>query len=216
MTDFIDEIKEDLEREKYAKLWNEYSTLILFGMIAILAGTGVGLWWNDSTMKKQQVIGDQFYQATIGESRDNKKSLEILGDIVQQREKGFSGLAGLKEASILINQGQIDKAISLYNDIASSRKNDTAVRDLASLLAEELRIGNGKADKNDDDTLKRLAAKDGIWRYLAMEMQGLRALGQNNTQQAKDIFTSLTKESLAPAGVRNRAEQMLAIIEEKK
>jgi hypothetical protein len=212
VTDFIEEIKADLQREKMTDLWNKYSYILAAIVALILAITAGTIWWNRAHSAKQQEAGNGFYKAMGLEASGNKDAITSFNDIKQKNIKGFSALAGLKEAELLIKQGQHDKALAVYNEIASSKNNDRALRELASLLAVSLRIDTDKADNTDDATLQTLAAEGGPWRYSALELQSLRALNAGNLQAAKEYLTTLTKDDNTPSGIKSRAEHLLVAV----
>jgi len=214
VTDFIDEIKEDLEREKYAKLWGKYGHFfIIAGILAVII-TAANIWWNNSTSAKQQAAGNSFYKALSIAPHDAQKATALFDELKQKNTKGFSALAGIKEAELLVKQGQTDKALSVYKEIAENNKNDRAIQDLASLLSVNLRISSGKSDKNDDVILQTLVDKKSPWYYSALELQGLRYLSVDNKKAAKDSFAILAKDPLTPTDLHTRAKQILAIIGE--
>lgn len=214
MSDILNEIKEDLQREKYEQLWNKYGFILIILVVLIVASTAGGIWWKKHLSSQQQKVGNSFYNALSLEIDDRPKAIALLGEIRQQNIKGFSGLAGIKEAEITIKNGQADKAGTIYNDVSANKKNDPAIRDLAALLATSRRVSSGTADGTDDKVLAELAAKDRPWRYSALELQGIKALHLGNKQAAKEYFTTLSKEPFSPEGLRTRAEQILVVINE--
>jgi len=79
------------------------------------------------------------------------------------------------------------------------------------VLAVMLLIDNGAAD----DLKQRLApllADGSPWRYSALEMQAILIHREGDTAGARAAFKALSDDAAAPAGMRNRAAQMLAAL----
>jgi hypothetical protein len=212
VSDFLQEIKEDVQREQLHALWKRYGYLAILTAILVVLVTAISIWWNNTQIQQQQQAGNSFYKAVTQEHTNPSDAAASFEAIKQQNAKGFSALAGLREAQIFVKAGQTDKALLIYKAVADNSKNDRALRDLAAIHAVNIRMNSGKADASDDAILQNLAAEKSPWRYSAVELQGLRALSQNNKQAAKEYFTLLSKDTHTPTDVRNRAEQVLVVM----
>jgi hypothetical protein len=88
---------------------------------------------------------------------------------------------------------------------------DQRFRDLAVILAAYLEL-----DTTDlvelEDRLAPLTSDNNPWHYSAIELTSFIAVQTGNLQRARDIFEKLSEDAQAPAGVRRRARDMLAIL----
>ncbi len=62
--------------------------------------------------------------------------------------------------------------------------------------------------------LQPLAADSQPFRSSARELLALIALGEGDTAAARDLYTKISDDREAPAGLRQRATQMLAALKE--
>ena len=88
---------------------------------------------------------------------------------------------------------------------------DQRFRDLAVILAGYLDLDT--ADPAElEARMAPLTADNSPWHYSAIELTAFIAVRTEDLQRARDIFTKLSEDAAAPAGVRSRARDMLAII----
>jgi hypothetical protein len=114
----------------------------------------------------------------------------------------------------LAGRGDKAEASQIYRELADEASQSKNYRDLAVLL-EVL----NNADEGDpavlSDRLQPLMVADNPWRHSARELVGILTKRQGNRERARELFASLAQDATAPEGVRNRAEEMLAILEKQ-
>jgi len=210
--DLLEEIKDDLERERNAELLNKYGFLLVGLMILVVLGASVYSWWNNHNQQIQQDDGNAFYSALKVESGDQKAAIPLYEAINQLHHGAISGLAALKEAELLTATGQTDRAVVVYRGIADDNHADLALRDRARLAIVDIHVAAGKTGMEDDNELATIAASNRPWRYSAIELQGALALAKNNRTEAGRYFNVLVNDKQTPVDMKTRASQVLSVI----
>ncbi len=215
MVDLIDEIKEDLQQEKYAKLWEKYSNHVLVAIITVVLATGGGVWWKNYQTSKIQTTGNEIYKAFVSEkSNQSDAAIELYSSIMNDNKGTAAAVSGLRKANLLMNSGKVDEANATYKIIADDNSAPEELRDLSSLLY----IYNSINNTDNADSLARLekmSNSDGAFKYSAKELLAFNNFSQGKVDEAKKIFSELKDDEKTPIKMRERCTQMLSDIESK-
>lgn len=218
MADFLEEVKEDLKRERFEKLFKDYGGYFAAIIIAIIAGTASVTWYGAHLEARQVASSDKFAEALIAAESDKEKSLSILSEIYENGSEGMKEFAGIKKAAMIKEKNPL-AAIALYDEIIADSSVDISLRDLAALHATSLLIENSAREnlaeqvKTIDYRLALLAAEGRPWRFSAIELQAIYALKSNEKEKALEKLSALQKNSLTPTPMKERAEKIIAILE---
>jgi hypothetical protein len=214
MADLIDEIKDDIQQEQYAKLWHQYSNYIIGLIIAVVLSTAVFVWWKNYSQAKSEEQGSNIYKAFIAEKDANSEaSLQLYSSIIDNGDKSHASISELRKAGLLLSVGKIDEALGLYKDLADNKKYPDELRELAGLLYIYNSINNGSADYLP--RLKAMADGDGVFRYSAKELLAFTEFSAGSLDEAKKIFQELNSDINTPAKIKDRSGEMIGAIETK-
>ena len=83
--------------------------------------------------------------------------------------------------------------------------------DLAALLAASHTLDAGRSGEAAD-RLVPLSDGAGPWRHMARELRGFAVFEGGGTVEAREIFSALVEDVATPPGVRNRAGELLSLI----
>lgn len=211
MVDLIDEIKEDLHRERLGNLWEQYGKWLLALAVAIVLATAGVTWWTGRMHDQQEALGKQYYDAMELLRQGKKKEASTLFEaIIKADTTAYPTLAAFKEAETLLDAGKTDEALAQYKSVAEATKTSPYLRDLAALLAINLEIASHKADsKTIEAELATLSRPDGVWHFSAQELQASYALEQGNTAKALELYTTLSRDLMTPHAMKERASEMV-------
>lgn len=211
MVDLIDEIKEDLHRERLGNLWVEYGKWVVVLAVVIILATAGKVWWVDRIHGQQEALGKQYYQAIDILRQDKSAEAQpLFASIEKADNSGYPVLASFKRAAMLLEEGKTDDALAVYKTVAANQKIDAALRDLAALLAVNLEITYHKADNKTVETeLAKLSRPESAWRFSAKELEALHAMDQGNKTLALELYTSLSQDYMAPHHLKQRATEMV-------
>lgn len=214
MADLLDEIKEDLSREKYALIWQKFGNYFIGAAIAALILTAAGVAGNKHMESKYSEYSDALFDAT---NAPPSEALKKLDELIENSNSTYKAIAGLRKAALLLESSKSTEALAAYKKVADESSSPKELRDVAKLLyiaiSSNLEIDN-KGHKDADTQLYLQDSLEGsaVFKYSAMEISAFKELDSKNYTKAKDIFDTLVKNPEAPQNVRNRAQEMLDAI----
>ena len=205
----IREVEEDLQRERWLRLWRAYGRLAL-GTVAVvvLAVAGYTGWIE----YRESRLGDDGYRYWLAERQagagDIDEAMAAFGALHVDGHGGYPWLAGMREAQLLAEAGERELALQRYDDLAAMDDVLPVWRELAALYAVMLMVDH--ADPDDVDA--RLAPLlDGPWRHVALELRGLLYLRTGDAESAAASFEALAADAEAPPSAALRARELLSL-----
>lgn len=212
MSDIFREIEEDLQHDRYKKLWEKYGHLVIAAAVALVLGTAGWQAWKAYKLKRDEAFGER-YAAAVRLAQDGKNTAaeQAFVKLAQDAGASYAALARLREAALLLKAGKLDEAVAIYDKLSADTAIDRPYRDLATLLAVLHNI-----EKGDPATLTKrlepLTTATNAWRHSALELTALLAQRAGDKARAEQIYTRLTDDTTAPQDVRARAAEMLAAL----
>jgi len=210
VTDFFREVQEDLQRDRFLKLWRRFRYPLLGVVVAIIAAVVVVVIIRDAGKARNEQDGTRYAEAAKlladGKPADAAKAFEALAT---DASGGYAALARLREADAKAGAGDIDGAVAALDALSKDNRVDRVYRDLASLLAAERLIDRAPIEEVNS-RLSLLLAPDSAWRSLAAELKGLAELKAGKIDQARATFEALAGDQSTASGVRFRAAELLS------
>lgn len=213
MPDIFDEVEEELRAERAQKFLTEYAGWLLGAVLLVVAAVAGWQAWRWHEARVDQQAAAVYIGGMLAVDQPNgaghAAALNEFEALARQAPQGYRTLSRLQAAALLAQDGHLDQALSLWNEVAADGGADPLLRNLASLLWVQHQVDSG------DPNLVRarlapLAGTPGPWRALAQEQMALLDLRQGQTDQAKQTLTALRNAADAPAGVKERATALLA------
>jgi hypothetical protein len=212
VADVFDEVSEDLRRERALKLWKKFAPLIGGVAVAIVLATAGYVLWQDYSRKRTEADALRYAEAARLGATDASRAMVELRAIARDGQAGYAALARLKAASLAANGGDAAEAISQYRAIAGDATFDTQLRDAATLVATLLAVDT--ASPGDAvRAVQALQTPTGPWRHAAREIEALAHLRAGDRGRAAELYRQLADDLAAPAGLRQRASEMLAALD---
>ncbi|MFN4281449.1 MAG: tetratricopeptide repeat protein [Alphaproteobacteria bacterium] len=217
MDNFIQEIEEDIRRDRQMALWNKYGRYAVAVALVTIIAVAAALFWRQYAARERLQDGLNYMAALelAGGQLDPSAAvpdaaIAALRDLAGGGSAGYAALARLQEAALLSRLGKADEAAAIYQSLANDSRADKAFRDLALVLLALRQID--AAEPNDlAARLAPLTAAGNPWRYSALEMTGLLAARAGDIAKAKDAYTTLADDPGTPRQMRVRAAEMLAV-----
>ncbi len=205
------EIEEDIQRQRFEALWKKYGLTVVSAAIAIvLATAAVTAWKNHRSDVRREATSGLVELAYSGEKDINKRLEAMEGFAAAHGSTNQAALARLKAASLAAAKGETAKAGEIYGSVAEDNDAAADLRQLAALLAVNVRLDDGDATELRAK-LEPLMKPDGIWRLSATEMAAHLALRSGDKAEAKRLFAILEHdngEDSSPAMSRRAADML--------
>ena len=209
--EFIREVDEELQEEKYAKIWRKIGPYVISLAIGIVLFTSGVVFWNNYTEDKKQKLGDDFTAAVeLIKEEDFDTALIALERITDKASDGYVTIAKMKKASILIQKKQILEGLEIYEDLEKTAF-DQSFKDMSTILF----VLNAIDHKPSDillDKIERLT-ENSSWKYSALELKGFILLNDKKFAESKKTFNTIIEMGNAPATLASRARDMVDFLE---
>jgi hypothetical protein len=207
----MSEIEEDLRGEEMSKLWAQYGKYLAVGALAIVLGVAGWQYWR-SNLEAQRVESARQFEAASKLVQQGKvdEALTAFGAIADKKGLGYASLAQLQKAALARSKNDMPGALAAYKALAEDQNADPLFSDLARLL----RGLNGLETENPlelEAFLKPLLDPSNPFTHSATELTALLAEKQGDVTRALNISQALAADLTAPAGIRQRAEEMAAV-----
>jgi hypothetical protein len=116
----------------------------------------------------------------------------------------------MREAAMLSQAGDVAGAAAVYEQLSASSE-PAIYRELATLKWALLELDTADPAQLEA-RLTPLAGFGKPWHYAATELLALVAQKKGDGKRAADLFKQLADDLQAPAGIRARAAEMLAVL----
>lgn len=216
MSDIFQEVEEDIRRERYEKLWKQYGSYVVGGVVLLLLGMLGWQQWQAYQGRLREKHAAMYYEAeSLLVDGNDAAAAEAFAKLADAAGPGYRAVARLREAEALLQQGQPDKALAAYDALAADSSVNRIMRNLAALKGALL-----VADSMPPAALrKRLAGAlrpDSPWRYAAQELVSYALYRAGELENARNEYQSLVNEFAAPSHIRARAREMVALIDSER
>lgn len=210
--DFFREVDEAVRQDQYRVLWDRYGLYALVAAALLVVGVAGYKGWSYWQESRAQAAGTEFSNAlALQDGGDAAKAREAFAALAEKGPAGYRVLARFQLASGETQAGDKDKAVALYDALATDADTDSILKGLATIQAATLRLDT--ADYAEmERRLKGLIDQGSPWRYSARELLGLSAYRLNNMSEAEKQFSALLADQGTPSNLRERADMMLAVI----
>jgi len=214
MPDILDEVKEDLKREKYAALWSRYGRYVVAGAVSAVVLTALSVSWSRYQEKHYAEQGNLLYAANqSAEEGKLDAAFAKLDTLINGKKTPAAAIAALRKAALLVKEDKVEEAMAIYKAITEDGKSPGEIRELAELLylynvAEK---NNPERGTETAERLLKLSANS-PWKFSAIELIAFGDLEKGNLLSAKENFEKLANAADAPSGIRNRAAEVLGSI----
>ena len=212
MADIFQEVNEEVRKDRALEYWNKYGGYVIGACIALVVATGAKVAWTDYQQNQRVEESRQFMAAVrLQTEQKNAAAINAFGALAGEASTGYATLARLREAAERARSGDKAAAIAAYDKVVEDGDGGQALSDLARLSAVLLMIDDG-ANAAIEKRLAPLLEGNSAWRPLALEVRAIVAFRDGDLASAAKLFKTLGQMAGAPAGVRQRAAQMLAVL----
>ncbi len=214
MSEIFREVDEEVQRDRYAELWQRFRWPVIGLLVALIGGTISYTAWQSYSASVKLDRGERFLAATaLAEEGRNDEAARAFAAFAEDANAGYATLARLREATALSEGGDHAGAIAVYDRIIDDGSAEDVMRELAAMLAAQRLLDTGDTD-GAEARLAPVAGGAGPWRHLARELEGIAAMQAGRAADASAIFAELEEEAGVPPGVKGRAAELRAAIGE--
>ena len=137
---FEKEVDEELQREWFAQLWEQYSGLILAAAAALVLVVGGYKFLEQRRLSAAEAQGARYFSAVkqLTDGKTDAAAAELAG--IGQGNTGFAVLSRLRLAAADVANGKPADALTKYEALAQNRGIDPVLADFARLQTAMLKL----------------------------------------------------------------------------
>jgi hypothetical protein len=211
VSEFFDEVDEEVRREQLKRLWDRYNWLIV--SVAILVVAAVGGWRGYQYWQNKLAVeaGAQF-EIALRLADDNKhaEAESAFNKVIETAPFGYRMLARFRAAAEIEARDK-PAATKAYDAIAADTRLGQTERDLAQLRASALLVDTAPYAEIKL-RLEPLSAQDRTFHPSARELLALSAWRGNDTTATRQWVDLITTDSDTPASLRSRVDGLRALL----
>jgi hypothetical protein len=213
--DLFREINEELRQDRYERLWQSYGKYAIgVGMAFVIAIIGWKAWTHYEVSQQQEQSIQYSNAGRLLDQGKNEEAAALFANLAERASGGYRALSRFHQAALRADAGDIVGAVSLYEELAQESGLDETLRHAADIFVVMVQLDDSKSDGAAlQSRLEPLMKDDGAWRHAARELSGLLALRTGDGNAARGIFRKVADDLDAPQGMRARAVQVLAVID---
>lgn len=199
---FIDEVTEEVRRDKLFAMFRKYGWIAIMGVLLIVGGAAWNEWRKAQEIALAKAFGDAIFAALEAPTPETRR--ELLAGLPATGEQ-----AAIRDM-LLSSDPETDRAGSLaaLQSLEANAALPVMWRDLA-VLKRVVLLGNELPPAEARAALDPIAAPGRPYRVLALEQLAYLSLAEGKRDEAITQLIALTQDQEAPQGLRRRAAQMV-------
>ncbi|MET3589324.1 hypothetical protein ABID23_000401 [Bartonella silvatica] len=209
---FIAEVNAEFRQEKALAFWRRYGFSIIGAAILFVLMIVIYQIYHHGQIKKANVVGDAFVKSLeLADARHFDEAIKHLENVKDSHFGGYPFLARLREASLLMEQGDAMKSVEAFDSVAADEKAPQILRRIAKTRAAYILVDTGTLE-DVKKRVKDMANDIDPMRMSAREALGLAAYKADKIDEAVGYFRKITEEATQGLKVIDRARMMLELI----
>ncbi|WP_375615292.1 tetratricopeptide repeat protein [Bartonella sp. AC10YNML] len=210
---FIAEVNAEFRQEKALAFWRRYGFSIIGAVLLFIIMIIIYQIYHHAQIKKAGYIGDAFIKSlNFADTRHFDKAIKQLENVKDSNFGGYPFLARLREASLLMEQGDMIKSVEIFDSVASDEKAPQILRKVAKIRAAYILVDTGTLE-DVKKRVKEMASDTDPMRMSAREALGLAAYKSDKMDEAVYYFKKISEEGALGLKIADRARMMLELIQ---
>lgn len=206
---FIEEVTEDLRRDRLFALMRRYGWVAIAAVIAVVGAASWNEYRKSAERAEAQALGDALIAAQAAAGPEARAAAL---ESVTAANGPAAAVVGLMRAGALAEAGEQAAAADLLDTIASEPDLAPRWRDLAALRALALRAANMSAEARLA-ALAPLVQPGAPYRALALEQRALAEIDAGQRTAAIASLRDILVTDAATEALRLRARQLLVALD---
>lgn len=214
MTDLFREVEEDLRRERFKKLWDDYGLYLVAFAVGIVLLTAAVIGWRayeKSSNEAASAAFSEMVKSTTGSDLSDTDIARKYADFAEQTSGGYAALARLHEAASLLAANDKDGAAKAYDALIADSGAPEMIVGLARIKAALIRLDTASYD-DMNASLADMTAPSSAWRANAHEILGIAAYKAGKFGEANTHAQAIIDDNQASSGLRDRAHVLQAVV----
>ena len=204
MADIFTEVDEAMKQERLEKLWQRYGGFFLGFLGIVVLGTAANAGYKSWNISRNTAQTTLFLNTIENPAHTPQDLLNLSPDL----RSGLRSITEIQAAGLAYTNGNNDKALEIYQNLANNPAADPAIRQLASYMTINLSQNLGTEEKR---TKLNAMIRDSQnpWRYHAlMDAALLEAVEAQDYKTARTHLAEILKSDMAPKTLKQKAQSL--------
>lgn len=209
---FIDEVSEEVRRDKLYGLMRRWGWVVVLAILLIVGGAIWSEWSRSKAEAEAQAFGDAVLTALNGEDMAARRAGL---DAIEPADPGQAAILAMLRATADLNgdDGDPDAARAHLLALANMPDLRAIYRHVAVLKAVQIGLSNPSVDTTGDGVLlDELTAPGAPFRTLGVELRALSALQNGDRETAVGLLRGLVDDAEATQTLRRRVQQLMVAL----
>ena len=209
MSDILRQVDEELRQDRLLNLWRRYRLYLIGGLILLISSV-LGYQINKS-------LNQSFYEGEVekyistSDILDFNQAIENLGEIKNSNQLLISGIAQIKIATLLMENGKIQESKAKLLEIINEGNADAILTDLATYFYLMSSLNDISIDEINTYLTSNKLEKSSF-KYLFKEIIAIKNLLAGNIKISNEKFDELINDKNTPRDIIIRAAKFLDTI----
>lgn len=206
---FIQEVSEEVRRDRMFGLWKRYGPFVLAAVVAAVAAAGVDAWLTHQRERAAREAGATLLQAA--QATEATTRAEALLAAAEGLEAGPAMIARLRAAAELAAAGDAAAAVQAYRKVAEDPATEPAFAGFAAYRAAVLDADRA-GPQTTIEVLRPLAAEGQPFRPLALEAMAALKIETGDAAGARADLEAVIADPLSTQETKDRASRLLTTL----
>ncbi|MBL6621201.1 MAG: hypothetical protein ISP24_00765 [Rickettsiales bacterium] len=215
MSDILDEIREDLFKEKFTLFWRKYAKYFFIFIAFLVLLPSSYIIYDNYQLNKSYHNTEKLYEIIDSYNNNDENSFINLSKEFVEDGSNLSQIAIIKKIQLDIKNNHIYEA---YNDLKSfinQKNSEKLFKDYAILLINFLTYKYSNYDFIDKNNYVELES-DNIFYFSILEIRSLGYIENNKFDLAVNELLKITKSDSAPQINKNFALELINLLEKSE
>jgi hypothetical protein len=211
VSEFYDEVDEEVRRDQLKKLWDKYSIYIVAVALLIIAGVGGWRGYQYVEAKKAAEASEAFNRASeLSDQGKHEEAEKAFAELAAKAPYGYRLLSRFHAAAEVASRDP-KAAAKMFDDLAADSSIGGEQQELARIRAAGLLVDSATYPEMKQ-RLEPATVPAAAFRHSARELLALSAFRANDTNSARLWLDQISADTDTPPSLRSRAQALQALL----
>ena len=211
MSEFYDEVDEEVRRDQLKKLWDKYSIYIVAVALLIIAGVGGWRGYQYVEAQKAAEASAAFNRASeLSDQGKHEEAEKAFAELAAKAPYGYRLLSRFHAAAEIASRDP-KAAAKMFDDLAADSSIGGEQQELARIRAAGLLVDSATYPEMKQ-RLEPATVPAAAFRHSARELLALSAFRANDTNSARLWLDQISADTDTPPSLRSRAQALQALL----
>jgi tetratricopeptide (TPR) repeat protein len=212
MSDILEEIREDLYKEKISYFWQKYSLFFFLLIFIIILLSSAYIFYSNYSRNKAFISSEELYNIIDSYNSDLEEDFLDLTNNFPVKSGAIAHIVSLKKAQYYIKKNDIDKSYDLLSSLLTTRNNDKLLNDYSYFLINYIIFRFPDKKFKNKDSFTDIAG-DNIFYYPIIEIKALSYIELGKYDLAVNELNKIITATDASQFSKNFASELMDLLE---